>query len=147
MVIIRRGYNRQAAACTATELRSFWLLCGAAITAPFLYQFVLPTAITDIRIIPCKARNQFKQTRFARIKRKTEIPQLGISAFFYTSLFSQRILKIFAPCAVILGMSKCFHKGGFPVRTGRVAYFAYASGLGVQGNALREVLSRAVSAP
>ena len=41
-------------------------------------------------------------------------------------------------------MSKCFHKGGFPVRTGRVAYLTYASGLGVQGNALREVLSHAV---
>ena len=41
-------------------------------------------------------------------------------------------------------MSKCFHKGGFPVRTGRVAYLSYASGLGVQGNALREVLSHAV---
>ena len=43
-----------------------------------------------------------------------------------------------------LGASKCFHKGGFPVRTGRVAYLSYASGLGVQENALREVLSRAV---
>ena len=61
-----------------------------------------------------------------------------------TSLLSQRTLKIFAPCAHLLGASKCFHKGGFPVRTGRVAYFAYASGLGAQGNALREVLSRAV---
>ena len=61
-----------------------------------------------------------------------------------TQLLSQSILKIFAPCAVFLGASKCFHKGGFPVRTGRVAYLSYASGLGVQGNALREVLSRAV---
>ncbi len=39
-----------------------------------------------------------------------------------TQLLSQSILKIFAPCAVFLGASKYFHKGGFPVRTGRVAY-------------------------
>ena len=53
------------------------------------------------------------------------------------------------PCASthLLGASKCFHKGGFPVRTGRVAYLSYASGLGVQGNALREVFSRAVITP
>ncbi len=40
-----------------------------------------------------------------------------------TQLLSQSILKIFVPCTVFLGASKCFHKGGFPVRTGRVAYF------------------------
>ena len=47
-----------------------------------------------------------------------------------TQLLSQSILKIFAPCAVFLGASKCFHKGGFARGTGRVAYLTYVSGLG-----------------
>ena len=60
------------------------------------------------------------------------------------STFPRKQPKIFAPCAHLLGASKCFYKSGFPVRGGRVAYLSYASGLRVQGNALREVLSRPV---
>ena len=76
----------------------------------------------------------------------TDSPKLRCCAKRPTPLFSQRNLKSSAPCAHLLGASKCQYKGGFAHGTGRVAYLAYVSGLGRARNALRLVLSRAVRA-
>ena len=58
------------------------------------------------------------------MKRKAEIHKLGISAYQLTQLLSQRILKIFAPCAHLLEASECRSGGGFANGSGCVAYAA-----------------------